>query len=46
MMDTAFGQSTGIPSMGYGASVAYGLFLVIVLFSIINFKVLNRGEKD
>jgi multiple sugar transport system permease protein/cellobiose transport system permease protein len=46
MMDTAFGQSTGMPAMGYGSAVAYGLFMVIVVFSILNYKLINRGGND
>jgi multiple sugar transport system permease protein/cellobiose transport system permease protein len=46
MMDTAFGQSSGMPAMGYGAAVAYSLFIIIVVFSIFNFKVINKGVDE
>ncbi|MDR2102513.1 MAG: sugar ABC transporter permease [Treponema sp.] len=44
MIDTAFGQTTGAPAFGYGAAISYGLFLVIALFSIINYKIIKRSE--
>lgn len=43
LVDTSFGQSTGMPEMGYGAAISYGLFIIIAIFSFINYWVLNRG---
>jgi ABC-type sugar transport system permease subunit len=43
MIDTAFGQTTGVPAFGYGAAISYGLFLVIALFSIVNYKIIKRS---
>lgn len=31
---------------GYGGAVAYGMFVVIVIFSLISLKFMNRGEED
>lgn len=41
--DTAF-QSTS--KYGLSAAIAYGLFLFILAFSILSFKVFNRGEEQ
>jgi multiple sugar transport system permease protein/cellobiose transport system permease protein len=30
---------------GYGAAISYGMFLFIIIFSLIGFKVFSRGEK-
>jgi ABC-type sugar transport system permease subunit len=44
MLDTAFGQTTGAPAFGYGAAISYALFLVIAIFSAINYKIIKRSE--
>jgi multiple sugar transport system permease protein/cellobiose transport system permease protein len=44
MLDTAFGQTTGAPDFGYGAAICYALFLVIAVFSIVNYKIVKRSE--
>ncbi len=31
--------------LGYGSAIAYSLFVIIMLFSIIGFKITGRGEK-
>lgn len=31
---------------GYGSAVAYGMFVVIAVFSLLSLKFMNRGEKD
>lgn len=40
LYDTAFGSSM---KYGYGAAIAYGLFLIIVFFSMMGMKITNRG---
>lgn len=45
MVDTSMGGSTGIPQMGYAATISYGLFLVTAIFSILNYKLIG-GEKE
>lgn len=45
LYDTAFGASSGISNFGYGASIAYGLFLVIILFSLLNLRILFSGDR-
>jgi ABC-type sugar transport systems, permease components len=30
---------------GYGAAISYGMFLFIIIFSLIGFKIFSRGEK-
>jgi len=42
LIDISFGRSTGMPEMGYGAAISYGLFLIIAVFSYINYTILNR----
>lgn len=32
--------------LGYGSAIAYTLFVIIMLFSIIGFKISGRGEKN
>lgn len=32
--------------LGYGSAIAYSLFMIIMLFSIIGFKITGRGEKE
>jgi multiple sugar transport system permease protein/cellobiose transport system permease protein len=44
MLDTAFGQTTGAPAFGYGSAISYALFLVIAVFSAINYKIVKRSE--
>jgi multiple sugar transport system permease protein/cellobiose transport system permease protein len=44
MLDTAFGQTTGTPAFGYGAAISYGLFVIIAIFSILNYKIIKRSE--
>lgn len=46
MQDTAFGGTTGRIEMGYGSTIAYGLFMVIAAFSVINFLVIGGGKED
>lgn len=46
LVDMSFGLSTGMPEMGYGAAISYGLFIVIAIFSFINYRVMNRGGDD
>lgn len=31
--------------LGYGSAIAYSLFVIIMLFSIVGFKITGRGEK-
>jgi cellobiose transport system permease protein len=31
---------------GYGSTVAWGLFIIIALFSILNWKIVNRGARS
>jgi multiple sugar transport system permease protein/cellobiose transport system permease protein len=42
MIDTAFGQSTGMPSLGYGAAISYGLFIITLIFSSANYLFIKR----
>jgi multiple sugar transport system permease protein/cellobiose transport system permease protein len=44
MVDTAFGGTTGRMEMGYAAAVAYGLFLIIAVFSYINYRIIGRSD--
>ena len=32
--------------LGYGASIAYTLFVVIMLFTIVGFKISGRGNRN
>jgi cellobiose transport system permease protein len=32
-------------NLGYGASIAYGLFVIIFIFSMITMSIMNRGNK-
>lgn len=32
--------------LGYGSAIAYSLFVIIMLFSIVGFKITGRGEKN
>lgn len=43
MVDSAMGESTGNPQIGYGAAISYGLFLVTAVFSFVNYIMLRRG---
>jgi multiple sugar transport system permease protein/cellobiose transport system permease protein len=45
MVDTAFGGTTGRMEMGYAAAVSYGLFLIIAVFSYINYRIIGRGDE-
>ncbi len=45
LYDVAFGRVSGTPRFGLGAAVAYGLFVIIALFSILSF-LLTREKKD
>jgi cellobiose transport system permease protein len=40
-----FQQAFDNNDFGYGAAIAWGLFIIIALFSIINWKLLRRREK-
>lgn len=44
LYDTAFGASR-TADMGYGSAIAYGLFLCIMVFSIINYRI-SSGKGD
>lgn len=43
MYDTAFGSTF---HYGKGSAIAYGLFIFIAFFSVIGFKITNRGDKQ
>ena len=45
LYDTAFGFTSGTQRMGYGSAVAYGLFMFILLVSLINYLVTGRKDK-
>lgn len=40
-----FGFETGTTQLGYASAIAYVLFMIILAISIIQMKVLNRGDK-
>jgi len=44
MVDTSMGGSTGMPRMGYAAAITYGLFIITVIFSILNYKIISSKE--
>lgn len=41
-----FQQTFDNNDFGYGAAVAWGIFLVVVLFSIINWRLVQRRDED
>ena len=41
--DTAFGPRM---NLGLGASITYTLFIFIVGFSYVGFRIINRGDKE
>jgi cellobiose transport system permease protein len=43
MYDTAFGSTT---RYGLGSAIAYGLCIIIALFSITGYRFLNKGEQE
>jgi cellobiose transport system permease protein len=43
LYDTAFGDTM---RFGYGASIAYGLFVFITILSLITNSIMNRGNTD
>ncbi|MER8161078.1 sugar ABC transporter permease [Streptomyces sp. NPDC094472] len=40
-----FQQSFDNNDFGYGAAIAWGIFLVVAIFSIVNWRLVQRGEK-
>jgi len=40
-----FGFTTGTMQVGYASAIAYILFMIILVFSILQFKMYNRKEK-
>ena len=44
LYDIAFGGRSTI-DYGLGAAIAYGLFIIIAIFSFLGFKFINRGEE-
>jgi ABC-type sugar transport system permease subunit len=45
MVDTAFGLTTGRIELGYASAISYGLFVVIAVFSVINYRVIGKDDR-
>jgi len=41
--DVTFKSTT---QFGYGSAIAYSIFMIIIIFSVINFIILNRGDEE